>query len=253
MTRRRTLVRVANRARVRVANRARAEWRARVRYRGGAVECPCCGGRFREFAARGARPAAACPRCGALERHRVLWLWLRERGGLGDVARDVLHLAPEPGLRRALRAVDGVRWVGGDLHPDDPGVQGMDLTALPFGDASFDLVICSHVLEHVADDRAAMGEMRRVLRRGGMAVLQQPVDRDAASTREDPAAPPAERRRAFGQEDHVRVYGRDLGDRLRAAGFEVEIDRYVERLAPAVVALYGLRPESADVYVCRPV
>jgi SAM-dependent methyltransferase len=243
---------------VRVANRVRAELRARVRYAGDAVECPCCGGRFRSFAPRGERAGAACPRCGALERHRVLALWLREHGRLGAGVRDVLHLAPEPGLRRALRKAPGVRWTGGDLEPDDPAVAAVDVTALPFADASFDLVLCSHLLEHAPDDRRAMGELRRVLRPAGRALLQQPVDGAAERTREDPRVDsPTERRRAFGQEDHVRVYGRDFTDRLRAAGFEVRVDRYVDALDPGVVARHGLLPagppdplRSSDVYVC---
>jgi SAM-dependent methyltransferase len=246
------------RTRVRLANRARAEWAARVRYRGRAVECPCCGARLSEFAPRGDRPRAACPRCGALERHRLLWLWLREHGELGGDVRDVLHLAPEPGLRRALRAVDGVNWVGGDLAPGDAGVRAMDLAALPFPDGAFDLVLCSHVLEHVPDDARAMRELRRVLRPGGRAVLQQRVDEGAPHTREDPSLGPGERLRAFGQEDHVRVYGRDLADRLRAAGFVAHVDRYLEQLDEATIARHGLRParpdplRSSDVYVCRP-
>jgi SAM-dependent methyltransferase len=244
---------------VRVVNRARAEWDSRVRYAGDAVECPCCGGRFRAFAPRGRRPGAACPRCGALERHRLLALWLREHGSLGREVRDVLHLAPEPGLRRALLAVPGVRWTGGDLEPDDPGVEAMDVSALPFEDATFDLVLCSHVLEHVPDDARAMRELRRVLRPGGRAILQQPVDEAAARTREDPGSPPAERLRAFGQEDHVRVYGRDFADRLRSAGFAVEVDRCLDALDEPTIARHGLRPagepdplRSSDVYVCRP-
>jgi SAM-dependent methyltransferase len=227
---------------VRIANRARVEWRSRVRYAGDAVECPCCGGRFGRFMPRGGRAGVACPRCGALERHRLLWVWLRDNVALGDDVRDVLHVAPEPGLRRALRAVSGVRWVGGDLAPEDPGVEALDLTGLPFGDGSFDLVLCSHVLEHVADDGAALREIRRVLRPRGRAVLQQPVDESLERTREDPSASPGERLRRFGQEDHVRLYGRDFADRLRAAGLHVELVRQPAGDDP-------LRP--ADIYVCR--
>jgi SAM-dependent methyltransferase len=191
---------------------------------------------------RAGRADAACPRCGSLERHRLLWVWLRGHGALGGAVRDVLHVAPEPGLRRALRGVPGVRWVGGDLSPEDPGVAALDLTALPFADGSFDMVLCSHVLEHVADDGRAMTEVRRVLRPEGMAVLQQPVDDRLERTREDPGAPPAERLRLFGQEDHVRVYGRDFVERLRAAGFEVEVVRQPAGDDPL---------RSSDIYVCR--
>jgi SAM-dependent methyltransferase len=213
-----------------------------VRYAGDAVECPCCGGSFGGFMPREGRAGAACPRCGALERHRLLWLWLREQLRLGDEVRDVLHVAPEPGLRRALRSVAGLRWVGGDLSPEDPGVAAIDLTSLPFDDSSVDLVLCSHVLEHVADDGAALREIRRVLRPRGRAVLQQPVDGTLERTREDPSASPADRLRLFGQEDHVRLYGRDFADRLRAAGLDVELVRQPAGGDP-------LRP--ADIYVCR--
>ncbi|MEA2374882.1 MAG: hypothetical protein QOD53_1345 [Thermoleophilaceae bacterium] len=231
-----------------------------MRYAGDEVECPCCGGRFRGFAPRGERPGAACPRCGALERHRLLWLWLLEQGVLGGGPLDVLHLAPEPSLRRALRGVPGVRWTGADLHPGDPGVARVDTAALPFADASFDLVLCSHVLEHVEDDARAMRELRRVLRPTGQAVLQQPVDEALARTHEDQAiVSPAERLRAFGQEDHVRLYGRDLAERLRDAGFDVTVARYLDRVAEDVVRRHGLRaalpagaPRGDDIYDCTP-
>jgi SAM-dependent methyltransferase len=142
-------------------------------------------------------------------------LWLRDRIPPG--AR-VLHVAPEPGLARRLRALD-IDYLSVDL--DSPhAMKRCDITAIPEPDGAFDVVICNHVLEHIPDDRQAMRELRRVLRPGGLAVLQHPVY-DRPDTYEDfSVVDPAERLRVFGQEDHVRIYGWDMLDRLRAAGFE---------------------------------
>jgi SAM-dependent methyltransferase len=186
-----------------------------------------------------------CPRCGSYERVRALWLFLRDESSLARDGGRVLHFAPEPGIAAALRALPGIDYLSADLTPG-VAMEVADITAIPHPAESFDAVVCSHVLEHVADDRGAMAELFRVLRPGGAAYLMQPVDFERAQTYEDPAmAAPEERRRAFGQFNHVRVYGRDVRERLQGAGFEVSERRYTEELDPAMRARYALQDGDA--------
>jgi SAM-dependent methyltransferase len=165
----------------------------------------------------------------------------------------LLHLAPEPMLGRRLPAKVG-EYVSADIEAGRAAVQA-DITALPFPDERFDLVICSHVVEHVPDDRAAMREMQRVLRPGGVALIQTPVNYDQVATYEDPdAADPDERLRRFSQSDHVRVFAPDLRERLEEAGFDVTVADAAD-LGPNAVAKYGLvanaSPLRNDVYRCK--
>ena len=125
-----------------------------------------------------------------------------------------------------------------------------DLLALPWRDRSFGAVICSHVLEHVADAGRALAELHRVLAPGGWALLQSPVDSTRAVTFEDPSVTsPAERERVFGQRDHVRIFGRDYPGWLARAGFRVEVDGFVRERGPEWIALHGL-DAGEDVYRC---
>jgi SAM-dependent methyltransferase len=167
----------------------------------------------------------------------------------------VLHFAPEGAIRDRLAALPGIAHTTSDLEARDVDVTA-DITALPFEDGSFDLILCSHVLEHVPDDRAAMREMQRVLAPGGVAIVQSPVDHASPLTYEDPSVvEPAERLAHFSQPDHVRVYAPDLLDRLEAAGFAVQLDRYAERFAPDEVERFGLAPRFMslhnELYICR--
>lgn len=191
------------------------------------MRCECCGNTSRWFRACGtpARANARCPHCGSLERHRVLWPHLRAilRPGL-----RVLHFAPEPVIARNISFFPELHYTAADIDPDRPTlardvvIAKADIAAQPWSDGSFDIAIVSHVLEHVADDAAAIWELRRVLADGGVVVSQHPYDPRRAHTHEDPSiTAPADRARHFGQFDHVRMYGRDLPDRWRQVGFQV--------------------------------
>jgi SAM-dependent methyltransferase len=229
--------------------------RARLRLwrrlaRGEGVECPCCGARFRRFVPYGLsrRPGAQCPGCGAVERHRLLWLYLRERSDLFTRPQRLLHVAPEEVFAARLRAVPGLRYLSADLAPSRAMLRA-DVQRLPLADASFDAVLCHHVLEHVADDRAALAELHRVLRPGGWALLQSPIRKELAETLEDAAVTdPRERERLYGQSDHLRQYGRDYGARLREAGFEVRAERFFKALPPERRARHGLKGET--IWLC---
>jgi SAM-dependent methyltransferase len=186
------------------------------------------------------RANALCPRCGSLERHRLLARYLRNRTTILTEATDILHVAPEIGLMRVLRRAKRSRTVSIDLkHP--LADRKMDVRSLEFPDGSFDVAICSHVLEHVVEDRLVMAELHRVLRAGGMLIAMVPWDRTAATTREDPrVTEPAQRLLLYGQADHVRLYGRDLLDRLKGAGFDVLVDEFGAHLPQQIVRRQAL-------------
>lgn len=229
------------------AVRRRVTW---WRERGDAVSCPVCGHGFRRFQPAWNRAAAICWRCGAHERHRATALLWRERPELLGGARRLLHFAPEWNFRfqRPARA----EYVTADLDPAK-GDLALDIQALDLPDGAFDAIICSHVLEHVERDRDALAELRRVVTADGWVLLLVPQDRERAETYEDPAiTTPAARRGAYWQDDHVRLYGRDFADRVRAAGFAVETLVMSERLGPGAAARHGLI--DADLlHLCRPV
>ena len=222
----------------------------KVAFRGSAVECPICERRYRAFIRRGVN--LMCPGCLSYERHRFSMLVLR-RDGLLEESRRVLHLAPDPSLVGLLRRAKGSDYVTGDLRPGPLVDVELDAHELPFPDGHFDLVLCSHVLEHVEDDLQVLGEFRRVLRPGGVAHLQIPVDPARASTHEDPTLTPEQRAEAFGQDDHLRMYGDDVTERFARADFAVE--RLQPESLPAETQrrmglIHGGRKRGSDVYRC---
>jgi hypothetical protein len=221
-------------------------------YAGRGVECPVCGRRFRKFMPYGYGPVrgnALCPSCLALERHRLLWLWLRERTDFFTARPRVLHIAPERCFIAKFERLLGDDYVTADLESPLAKVK-MDIQAMPFGDGEFDVIFCNHILEHVDDDRLAMREMWRVMRRGGWGVALSPVSAARAATWEDPSIDtPEGRAAAFGQHDHRREYGADYPQRLAEAGFEVEAVPYIESLTPERRTLHGLVPET--IWVIR--
>lgn len=224
-------------------------------YRGDCVECPFCGGTFRNFmpVVRPVGPNRAsgrCPKCGARARNRHLWLYLKNKTNLLSDHLRVLHFAPERILEKELKSQPNLDYVSADLNRLRATVRA-DITEIPFPDASFDAILCSHVLEHVADDRKAMCELYRVLKPGGWAVLLVPIDSRRDETFEDPSiVAPRERERLFGLAGHVRVYGRDFPARLEKAGFIVRVEDYRRELGEARALRYGLRPRRPDIYLC---
>ena len=201
-------------------------------YRGTSVYCACCQRHFRRFLPFGIRPRAnaRCPGCYSLERHRLIARYLLAVPPSGTTT-SALHIAPEACLAPLICRIT-TSYVSADLQAPDVDVHA-DLEALPFADQSFDLVMCNHVLEHVEDDRAALRELRRVMRPGGSAILQTPFDPSRATTYEDPTiVDPSARLQAFNQEDHVRVYGRDFMSRVQEAGFTSEAVITVSHLPP---------------------
>lgn len=185
--------------------------------------CPVCCESSRVFCRFGPIPRddSQCPHCGSLERHRFLWLFLLEKSNLFDGrAKKVLHVAPESCFEPRLSEELGEGYLTADLS-DPSAMVTMDITDIQYPDRSFDVILCSHVLEHVLEDRQAMSEFRRVLKDDGWAILLVPITSEVSH--EDPSiVDPEERLKVFGQKDHVRRYGPDYLERLRDAGFTVE-------------------------------
>ena len=187
-----------------------------------------------------------CPRCGSLARHRAAWLlFISTTDLLNSRPKRILHIAPESCLERKLRALPHVEYLSGDLDGRN-AMAMLDITSMDFGDAVFDVICCSHVLEHVRDDRRAMTEFYRVLKPGGWALVVVPISGD--QTFEDPAVTDsAERLRLFGQEDHVRTYGFDVQERLSEAGFSVSRFTFSD-VSAGMSECYGLHEDS--LFLC---
>ncbi len=223
--------------------------------RGHRFACPVCGRTFRKLLPYGyvvSRENALCPNCLSLERHRLLWLWLRRETDLFERRPRLLHVAPEVSLMRPLKRLYRNRkgqYVTADLESPLADLH-FDIQRIPLPDESFDAVICNHLLEHVADDRQALRELYRVLRPGGRGVLLCPIDYARTETFEDDSiTDPAERTRLFGQYDHRRVYGRDYVQRLRSVGFEAEEIDYAARFSDGERRRYAFA--SDRLYVVR--
>lgn len=187
-----------------------------------------------------------CPRCGAHDRERHLLLYLKASGQLSAMRdKAVLHFAPEKQLPRWIAAAGPSRYVRCDLQPKTPDVQRVDMLSMEFETASFDVVIANHVLEHVADDRQALSEVCRVLKIGGYAILQTPYCKNLHRTWEDPGTvDDAMRLQAYGQEDHVRLYGRDIFERFIAAGLESCVRQHDDLLGDVDPISLGINSEE---------
>ncbi|WP_106793128.1 class I SAM-dependent methyltransferase [Aquimarina sp. Aq78] len=178
----------------------------------------------------------------SLERHRLLWLFLTNETEFFTTPTKVLHFAPEQAFYKRFRNLKHLDYTTTDLNSPLADVKA-DICNLPFTDNEYDIIFCNHVLEHIPDDTKAIQEIFRVLKPGGMAILQIPQDLNRDVTFEDNSITDSqERARIFGQYDHVRVYGRDYFEKLRSIGFKVDEVDYTNILSKECVTKYCLAP-----------
>ncbi len=244
-----------------------------VVYIGNTYYCPYCQHSFRKMLADGEklsvidkyqiigsgfRENCTCPRCYAKDRDRLIYLYLKKNAAIFDQSLRLLHIAPEAWLKELFQALPNVHYTNGVKDAESMGyyydrrTRDLDITDLEMKDNFYDVVICNHVLEHIIDDRKAMQEIFRVLKPGGWAILQIPYSGVLENTFEDESIlSPTERKMAFGQFDHVRIYGKDYSDRLTKAGFRVE--RYNpknESLEPDSLLKYALNKDE-DLFIAH--
>jgi SAM-dependent methyltransferase len=216
------------------------------------IYCPICDTRYADFLPFGKpqRAGVLCPGCFGLERHRLLWLFLHQRTDFELQPLTVLHVAPEPDFGARLRQAERVRYFSVDLSSHRRPSVVSDLTAVGFRSEAFDVIICSHVFEHIPDDRAAMRECHRILRSGGWLSVQVPM-RDSATDEDLSITDPLVREKRFGQDDHVRWYGPDIVIRLEEAGFQVTSFSFADVLT--VVGDRDIRVSSSEppILLCR--
>lgn len=198
---------------------------------------PIDGKSFRKFLPYGygkQRENALSPSTLSLERHRLMWLFLKDETKFFKAKEKlkVLHIAPEQCFLDIFRNQNNLEYITSDLESPIADVKA-DICDLPFKDNEFDVVFCNHVLEHIPDDTKAMQELFRVLKNGGFGIFQIPQDLSRATTFEDDSITDKKQRaEIFGQYDHVRVYGRDYFNKLREIGFRVDEVDYTKKIAP---------------------
>ncbi|MBS3992911.1 MAG: class I SAM-dependent methyltransferase [Bacteroidetes bacterium] len=185
---------------------------------------PIDGKRFRYFLPYGygkIRYNVLSPSSLSLERHRLMWLFLKNNTDFFSAPKKVLHIAPEQCFIKIFKNQPNLDYITADLHSPIADVKA-DILNLPFENETFDVVFCNHVLEHIVDDQKAMSELYRIMKKGGYGIFQVPQDLTLQKTYEDSTITnPNERAKHFGQYDHVRIYGLDYFNRLENVGFKV--------------------------------
>lgn len=219
--------------------------------RGNRFEDPITGITYRRMLPYGrvhSRPNVLAPDSLSLERHRLQWLYLQRKTDFFQKPAKVLHMAPEQCFMDRFKALGHLDYTTADLNSPWADVH-CDICALPFEDNTFDVVFCNHVLEHIEDDKKAMQELLRVMKPGGWAMLQVPIDYNNETTYEDPSiTDPKEREQHFWQDDHYRLYGRDYADVLDKIGFESREIDFINEFSDTEIERFALM-QGEKVYV----
>lgn len=222
--------------------------------RGDKYTDPIDGRQFKSFLPYGyenPRENVLSPSTLSLERHRLLWLYLKDETNFFTVPLKVLHFAPEQAFYKKFKKLKNLEYTTTDLNSPLADVKA-DICALPFKDDSFDVILCNHVLEHIPDDRKALSELYRILRPSGWGIFQIPQDLKREVTYEDNSiTDKKERAKIFGQYDHVRIYGRDYFDRLKEVGFVVKAVDYTATMTNAEIEKYRLAKGELIPFVTK--
>jgi SAM-dependent methyltransferase len=196
--------------------------------------------RFLPYGRMKSRKNALSPATLSLERHRLMFLYLKNKTQFFSSQLKVLHIAPEYCFIRLFKSLPNLTYLTADLESPWADIK-MDINDMPFEENYFDVVFCNHVLEHIPDDIHAMRQIQRVLKPGGWALLQVPMNPNSDQTDEDLTLKnPREREKRFLQSDHFRLYGKDYSERLKRAGFNVHIDKLIDELPTEDRTKYAL-------------
>jgi hypothetical protein len=237
-------------------------------YKGDLFYCPFCKNHFRKFlpggfnfpvltekqiVGGGYRENLICPRCYSKDRDRLIYLFLKNKTTIFREKQKVFHVAPEGWLKTLLTSLPNIEYMAGVKYLEgyyyDRRTNLVDITNLPYEDCFYDAIICSHVLEHIQNDKKAISELYRILKPGGFAILQVPLSKTLKETYEDPSVvSPDERENVFGQFDHVRIYGQDYRQKIENAGFILRLYNPVREKWSDDIAKYALNPDE-DLYV----
>ena len=214
-----------------------------IYYKGNKYTDPIDGKSYRKFLPYGyenQRENVLAPGTLSLERHRLLWLYLNHHSDFFKSPKKVLHVAPEQCFYPLFKKQSNLDYTTTDLFSPLADVKA-DICDLPFKDNTYDVIFCNHVLEHIVDDSKAMSELYRVLKPGGWGIFQIPQDVNKTNTYEDfNITSPEERRKHFGQYDHVRIYGLDYFNRLAKAGFNVKQFKVTDHFLENEIETYAL-------------
>jgi SAM-dependent methyltransferase len=229
-------------------------------YKGDDVFCSVCESKYKTFTPYGVkrRENARCLKCGSLERHRLLLMYLKEKTDIFTKDKiKLLHFAPEECFFGIFSASPNIEYYPCDYYPENFNYESnvevtkVDITDIPFDTNFFDVILCNHVLEHIPDDTKAMEELKRVLKPNGWGIFQVPIRYDLEQTYEDASIiEPKAREKAYGDSDHVRWYGKDYKNKLTKAGFDTVEDKYVEQFSSEDIFKYGLAKDEL-IYYCK--